>query len=120
MTSQEQPTIHEFIIYVEDEHVTSMFVTEQVMIDILSSSPKIIPYSHLNFTPELGDFWDGEKFVSATNSDFHTLSGDGEKYEFYAYVVDGVVRWIQTYPKNEDHELMNAVMLSNPRFERVS
>lgn len=104
---------------VDGEYASSMFIEDESFVSIFNNNPKVVSYGQLNYTPELGDTWDGSSFVSKDNSEFHSLDGYGNNAEFYAYIVDEKVVWLQSFLKTDQNEMINAILLSDPTFELV-
>ena len=109
----------EIKMFVDGEYASSMFIEDENFVDIFNNSPKVVPYGHLDYTPELGDTWNGSLFVSKDESTFHSLDGYGNNAEFYAYIVDEKVVWLQSFLKTDQNKMVNAILLSDPTFEMV-
>lgn len=109
-------------IYIENEYAMPLINLDEGyeegwndFISLLPITPEVVDYSNFGYTPNLGDFWNGQNFISASNSDFISISAEDRKW--FAIVKDGIVKWIFGFPITEQYEPLEAALLSNPTFK---
>jgi hypothetical protein len=81
--------------------------------EVISNNPTVINCSANTYLPEINDIWDGTNII--TNNQI-TNSFDSNNTSIFAYIIEGIVKWVQKIPNTPESEMMVAILSSNPKF----
>ena len=82
--------------------------------ELLPFTPTV-EYTDLGVTPELGDTWDGEKFISSTNTEFNPIGSANVRW--FALIVENIIKWVFIVPNDSENSGLIAALQSDPTFQ---
>lgn len=106
--------VHLHRINVDPETDIAEIEEEQNMNNILSSSPKVIDVSHLDYVPFIDTVWDGEHFIDDQERERYPVRPNIENPKRFSFTVDNKHKLYMVLGDTEDHAMKIAALCSNP------